>query len=852
MNKQLIYATAGLLHDIGKFWQRADDLWENSSNLDKARGIIQQICPSRPDDIPAYQHAIWTYAFLDKYQDKFVKCGLGDKSMMQEQLINLSSYHHNPSTSDQGIITLADICSSGLDRSKENSLERNSGWSWDKYKSVPFVSPFSVLKMNDRKALDLVYPAQKMSIGEAIFPTKVSEVDNKDYYPTLWKEFESEFKMLPDANVEAFIFSLYHLLKKYSSFIPASTIDYPESSLFEHLKTTGAFAQCFASYREEFPEVFGNANRIRNIKEGHFPVKLFCGDISGIQAFIYSITNKAAAKSLKGRSFYVQLLAESIAREVLKECGCTLVNLVYAAGGKFYLLLPNTSFVNKAIEDYRPKLESFLWNEFTGQLSVNMDGVNFSFELAGKRPGILIEDEAEPVDVGHLWRKLAGRTSSRKRRKFQDVFVESFDTLFEAGGAGGEVEVCAVSGAELNTGSTEKLRKNEIEQGGDIELTIAKYVRDQINLGRDLYAHKYLVSKIGDNGYRAGVFSYWDMMEKGDTANQQYIEHWIRTEHTDEVKFRPEHFTPHEDNGLGWRLYGGSSMAMHDGNPATFEDIAKDGEEEKGARLGVLRMDVDNLGELFIKGFPEHKRSFSALATLSSMLDLYFGGHLNFIRNKDKYKNKINIIYSGGDDVFAIGRWSELIDFAADVRTGFKRFAGDRDDITISGGLVTVGPRFPIVKAAELAGKAEDAAKRYKTIKGNENEKAFSKSPDKNAFSLFNIVLSWQYDWKFVVEFKNDLVQWIFYEEIISKGLLMKLFDFYAQYARGEPDWQWNSAYTIARLKSRDNSLRNGILDTIKILLYTGSYKNQFHHISFDAVIASARWAELEIKQLKK
>jgi CRISPR-associated protein Csm1 len=863
VNNPLIYGVAGLLHDIGKFWQRADDLWKESKNLNEhVLTMVEEICPQREDGQPKYQHVIWTYAFLNKHYKKFKNAGIADENMKQSQLINLASFHHKPSTPEQGLITLADICSSGLDRSNEKVQAKNPEWSWDKYKSVPFASPFAVLHTEKNKSFDIVYPAQKLGIGESAYPTKVSKVDNKKLYPNLWNEFESEFINLPDANAEAFIYSLYHLLKKYTTFIPASTQDYPESSLFEHLKTTGAFAHCFAAYKEENHDAFGNGNRIRNISLGHYPVKLFCGDISGIQTFIYNITNKAAAKSLKGRSFYVQLLAESIAIELLNECGCSLINQVYAAGGKFYLLLPNTKHVNSAIDAYRIKLEEAMWEKFGGQLSVNMDGINFSFQLDNERPRILAENESETMDVGLLWRKLSEKTSNQKRRRYSNVFANSFDwiegtRLFEALGTGGEVEVCAVSGLEISKGKDSKLNKADIEQGNETEpLTIADFVKEQIELGRDLYEHKYLVSLKPESakGYQAGAYTKWDMLEKGKTANQHYINNWIRTHHEDEIELKPDGFKPHEDNGLGWRLYGGSSMPMKNGKPATFEEIAKLEDEDEGARMGILRMDVDNLGELFMKGFPDEKRSFSALATLSSMLDLYFSGHINYIRNKEKYQNRVNIVYSGGDDVFAVGRWAELIDFAAEVRKGFRKFVGDREDISISGGMVMVGPKFPIAKAANMAGEAEDAAKKYKKPRGlNESKENYLlRKPTKNAINIFGVSICWEHDWDFVVEFKNDLVKWIFTDEIISKGLLMKLFDYYAQYARGEPDWQWNSAYTIARMRSKDDGKKNEVLDTIKILLYCGNYKNQKTNISFDTIIAAARWAELEIKYLKK
>ena len=116
------------------------------------------------------------------------------------------------------------------------------------------------------------------------------------------------------------------------------------------------------------------------------------------------------------------------------------------------------------------------------------------------------------------------------------------------------------------------------------------------------------------------------------------------------------------------------------------------------------------------------------------MLDYFFSGYLNVIR--ERYKADVNILYAGGDDVFAIGRWKQLLLFARDVRTEFTRFVGRRD-VTISGGIVIVDRKFPIAKAAELAGDAEDAAKKFKGEK-------------KNALNLFGENISWEDEFNFV------------------------------------------------------------------------------------------------------
>ena len=63
--------------------------------------------------------------------------------------------------------------------------------------------------------------------------------------------------------------------------------------------------------------------------------KLISGDISGIQNFIYTIPSKGALKSLRGRSFYLEILMEQIVDELLDALQLTRANLIYNGGGHF-------------------------------------------------------------------------------------------------------------------------------------------------------------------------------------------------------------------------------------------------------------------------------------------------------------------------------------------------------------------------------------------------------------------------------------------------------------------------------------------------------------------------------------
>ncbi len=172
-------------------------------------------------------------------------------------------------------------------------------------------------------------------------------------------------------------------------------------------------------------------------------------------------------------------------------------------------------------------------------------------------------------------------------------------------------------------------------------------------------------------------------------------------------------------------------------------------------------MDVDGLGAIFINGLPDQNKTFSAYATLSSSFDWFFSGYLNTIR--EKYKDNVNILYSGGDDVFAVGRWDLLISFAEDIREKFRRYVG-REDICISAGITIVGNKYPIAKAAQLAGIAEHEAKQFENINLGK----------KNAINILGQTVSWKEEFSWVKAKKNQFVSLINNNDM-SKAILHKM-----------------------------------------------------------------------------
>ncbi|MBK7522796.1 MAG: hypothetical protein IPI53_01085 [Saprospiraceae bacterium] len=292
-------------------------------------------------------------------------------------------------------------------------------------------------------------------------------------------------------------------------------------------------------------------------------------------------------------------------------------------------------------------------------------------------------------------------------------------------------------------------------------------------------------------------------------------------------------------------FYGGNKQPlMPNGREVkTYEDLAKSNDQQ--TKLAILRMDVDSLGQIFINGFDEsmngQKKSFAAYATLSFMLEACFCGHINYVHQKtDKeYKDFVQILYSGGDDLFAVGRWDQIIDFAEDIRKEFRRFVG-RDDITISGGIAIVGAKYPIMKSAELSGEMEKQAKAF-----NDN--------DKNAINFFGEPVSWDWEFDFVKDLKTKLSN-----EKINSAFLHKMQEFKLlkdKYKNGKsetPSYKWNAAYYTSKIleNTKDLGVRS-IIKEIQIGVFAG-IENIDSERYLDLLGIACRWTEYHKKISKQ
>jgi CRISPR-associated protein Csm1 len=835
---------AALLHDIGKFYQRADKPFSDKySELSPySKRIAEDICPIGKNGQFGYQHVVWTNEFLEKERNVIenvpgIKSNLHSNENGDDSMASFASNHHRPKTELQALVTLADWWSAGIDRTNPDTLEKDSldnaaiNWGRERYKKIPLYSIFNKLNGGNYSS---AFGLNPLNIDSGnFFPKNVtssSEGEDQSKYKSLWDKFVEEFAQLPTDSFGGFAESLTYLLKKYTWCIPSNTMDMADVSLYEHLKTTAAFADCFYQYHEENPGCFKWDGTRLSIEEGSKPVILLGGDISGIQNFIYNVSSKKAAVSLKGRSFYLQLLVDSVIQRIISHqaIDATIAQVVYSSGGKFYMLLPNTKKVREAIADLRVEFENWLWKEHRGGLLLNMDYVPFAFDCKSKN--VTFDGADDSSKVGDLWRVLAEKLASCKNVRFKSVLQKDAAELFNPQEVSADDRVCAVTGVE---GKCEN-----IGNSGTDAVWVLPSVKKQCELGEVLKDADYIityktpdVSKLFKNKWTfdidiLGVHTY--LFDKLELINENAEFRGISSADVCRVKCINSLLIPQlkgKSCSYGFQFYGGNKQAVTSyGNNKTFEELAD------GEYLGILRMDVDNLGAIFIKGLPEASKSFAAYSTLSFMLDWFFSGYLNTIRDRKEFKDSVNILYSGGDDVFAIGKWDQIILFAEAIRKDFAKFVG-REDISISAGITIVDPKYPIAKAAQLAGEAEDDAKKFEG----------SGLMKKNSLNMFGENISWQKEFDVVKQYKDKFIELV-NKENMPKAILHRIMTLCQKMKEGDMSYMWHTAYYLKRvIASNKNSEVIGFCNTLK--------KELCDRRKYELVATAARWAEIQLRK---
>lgn len=382
---------AGLLHDIGKFAQRA------GKSEYKQKGMEGMLCRLTPKGYYSHQHVLYTMGYLESVKDCF------PDTIHVQRMINLAAYHHNPAEDEHHIITIADRLSSGMDRRTDKELEYEI---LGKFYEQPMLNIASTLRIKENdfsesEKNETAYLPIAPFDGKTLVRAGGSKLSKQDY-ERQWVLFEKDFLKLKGLCFDNFISSLLTLLERYTWCIPSSTVDDPDISLFHHAKTTAAFAACIHQYAESKTDW-------RDLVEKEVPYVFLQGDMSGIQKYIFDLpVPKYNAKLLRARSFQVWALSLAFARHLVARFNVSEANIITFAGGRFLLLLPNSQSYEAIVEAIQTELDSYMLKEFSARLSCIVSSTPI------KNPSDLIQTNGVQLQF-----RMQNHDALQKMKKFQ-------------------------------------------------------------------------------------------------------------------------------------------------------------------------------------------------------------------------------------------------------------------------------------------------------------------------------------------------------------------------------------------------------------------------------------------------
>lgn len=727
-------ALGALLHDIGKFRQRA--FWsERRTHQAHGKDWIEKAVLPRLKFLSAEE-----------------RCRVAE---MVEK-------HHEarPYERDILLVQLADRLASG-----ERVARTEEGDTGDP--SQELLQPvFADLRLDDRRLPESdrhrwVYRTAPLTLNEVIFPEEREKI--RADYPGLWAAFEGAWRDLPDEapafhHLDVFILTWLSLLRAFCWCVPSAAYrDEPDISLADHLHVTGALTACLAYLGED---TLGRLERDPFVDE---PVALLVGgDVSGIQRFLYTISSAGAAKSLRGRSAYLSLLCDATAEYVRRELKLLPCNVLYSSGGHFYLLAPLGA--HERLRDLQGRVTELFLDFFEGDVSIVLESV----ELQGRDFRIAPDSVKSPL--GRRWQELAERLREAKQVLLREVAFAKPERIFGPFGVGGPQPYCVICHVEpdqpqglANRGLTRPV-KIEAAEEAEHKCSLCQSFEE---LSRDIARAEYLVLRqvppraTGQLRWHSVLTALgvelW-LNEAADVAAHYRDRDWVLR--VNNPSLQPINHPSRRIPVVGYRWLPNFTPREPDGSVREIRDMAHD---SRGAPYySALRMDVDSLGRIFSEGLGG-RLSLSRLATLSRSLSTFFEGYVNRIcEQTDPARQRLYLLYSGGDDLLAVGRWDAVLELAWRIHTEFARYACQNPAITVSGGTALHHEKFPLYQAAEVSGALLEAAKAWQRD-----------GRTKDAFNVWGQPVGWA-DFEWLRRWHGTISGWLG-EQQVSRALVFKL-----------------------------------------------------------------------------
>lgn len=423
-------------------------------------------------------------------------------------------------------------------------------------------------------------------------------------------------------------------------------------------------------------------------------ILMISGDFWGIQNFIFDgLTSDKASKILRSRSAMVQLITFVVVN-IIKEKFKDSDSVLFGAG-KFLILAKYEKNFKSKIDEIQKELDNYFLENFFGQ-----NGFILSTQKTTKEKILNQDSKKMKEDLENLGKD----NELRKLSKFNFLDISEDKILINPfREANSDDKICKFCSKRVKL-------NNKNEACGICD--------NQINLGAKLANFKYAKIYEGKNEKR-------DNIEIFEFNENKYFITFYKSKDVIQLKnndfelgifdIDPDYENKKIDIRFPtWSLGSITPKFENENNlkePKSFSDFLKN---DKGKIVSqgliALKADVDKLGNTFREFYFENFKKFNRL---SRELDFFFSDFATDLIAK-KYNN-LYVVFAGGDDLFLIGEYKEVIKFAKEIRDEFYEFSLKK--ATLSMGLVMFKPSTPINYISHLA---DDAEKRAKSVISNE------------------------------------------------------------------------------------------------------------------------------------
>ena len=641
--------------------------------------------------------------------------GLTDRDILDQVRYHHAKFLSRADVADSSlayITYVADNIAAAADRRENDSSD--TGFS----RTAALESIFNILNGSHG---NMKYKAAVLDDRNGIqFPQSEGTQFDEEFYIHLKQELKDVLAQVVSHNEirQEYINSLLEVMEAELSFVPSSTNrqEIADISLFDHVKMTAAIGCCVYSYLKEQGVTDYRASLFTNGKAFYDKQAflLLSIDMSGIQSFIYKqYDTDDVLKNLRARSFYLDVMMENLVDELLNLCGLPRTQLIYSGGGHAYLLLPATETVMENIRKFKSITGQWMLQTFKTDLYAALGYTMCSAnDLLNKPEG----------RYQAIYREVSQKISEEKGRRYSAEDIRDFNTRPHDSGSR-ECRICHRS---------DYLTKDNL----------CEICAGLIQLSGGILEKDFFVIEDAGCG-RVGIPIWKDRimipMAEGDVRKIiREDPHYVRS-------YSKNRSYTGED--VSTKLWVGNYSSC-----STLGELAESGEGIE--RLGVLRADVDNLGQTFVAGFPPKYQTLSRTATFSRKMSQFFKLYLNDILQKGEFSldggdtaRKATVIYSGGDDVFIVGAWKDILEFAVDLEENLRQYT--QGALTISAGFGLFKKKYPISYIAEETGRLED---RSKLEDGKNAITLFDETP----ISRTDKDLKTTYHWD---EFKNKVIE---------------------------------------------------------------------------------------------